>query len=353
MRNEKGVIELLRKTLRQLVMPAGLLALLVVVAGCSSAAKEPAPTAPADQQPTEVAVATPTKVRVGLLPIIDSVPFYAAEADGLFRDVGLDVELISFGSALERNVALEAGEIDGQLADLIATGLLNNDEHRVTIVKTLYRANDQRAMISLVAGKNSGISSPADLVGKDVAISHNSLIEYHLDQYLDAAGIARDAVSKVEVASIPIRMEMLSQGQVAAAVLPEPLTSLAIMGGGTVILEDKESRLGLSVLEFSTTFLEKNRDAVQRFVAAHEKAVRRINADSSTYQHLLPERARLPEVLIGSFGMPPFPEGAVPTEAEIAQSYVWLVEKQLVTEPRAYTVVVDASFVASSSGVDY
>ena len=344
---------MLRRTLPRLAVPAGLLALLLVVAGCSPAAEEPAPTASATQQPTEVAVATPTKVRIGLLPIIDSVPFYAAEADGLFQDVGLDVELISFSSALERNVAIEAGEIDGQLADLIATGLLNNDEHRVTIVKTLYRANDQRAMISLVAGKDSGIVSPQDLVGREVAISHNSLIEYHLDQYLDSAGIARDAVSKVEVASIPIRMEMLSQGQVAAAVLPEPLTTLAIMGGGTVILEDKESLLGMSVLEFSKAFLENNRDAVQRFVAAHEKAVQRINADSGTYQHLLPERARLPEVLVGSFGMPPFPQGVVPTEAEIAQSYVWLVEKQLVAQARAYGVVVDASFVAATSGVDY
>ena len=311
------------------------LALVFTVAACSS-----------ESEPTAEPVVDDTPIRVGLLPIIDSVPFYAAEADGLFEAAGLNVELITFNSALERNVALSTGAIDAQLADLIATGLINNEQHEVSIVKTTYRATGDVAMIALVAGADSGINTAADLEGATVGISNNSLIEYHLDKYLDDAGLARDAVEKTEVAAIPVRMELLGQGQLDAAVLPEPLITLAVNAGGTVILDDRESRLGMSVLEFKVDFLVEHAGNVQAFLAVHEDAVQRINSDPDTYAHLLPEKARLPEFLVGIFNVPPFPTNNVPTEAEIGLANDWLIEKELIGERRTYSQWVDASFLS-------
>ena len=285
-----------------------------------------------------------TPIRVGLLPIIDSVPFYLAEEEGLFEAAGLNVELITFNSALERNVALEAGAIDGQLADLIATGLINNQRHTVSIVKTTYRATNDVAMIALVAGADSGISSPSDLAGRSVGISSNSLIEYHLDLYLDGAGLARDSVEKTEVAAIPVRMELLSQGQLDAAVLPEPLITLAVNAGGEVILDDRQSRLGMSVLEFNVDYLSDHEAIVKSFLAVHEDAVQLINANPDQYAYLLPEKARLPEFLVGIFQVPPFPTNDVPTEAETQQATDWLLEKELIDEPLEYAHWVDQRF---------
>ena len=334
-----------------------------LLVACSPAADdEPDPTStPVVELPTaepsglmeEVARDGGTTIRIGVLPIIDAVPFYAAEEDGLFKEAGLHVEIIPFQSALERNVAIQTGEIDAQLADLISTGLLNKDERTITIVKTLYRANDERAMISLIAGKDTGITSPADLAGREVAISHNSLIEYHLDKYLDEAGVARDDVDKIEVSSIPARMTMLSEGQIDAAVLPEPLTTLAVMGGGTIILEDKVSRLGMSVLAFRNDFLEEHGELVRSLLEVHDKAINRINADPASYQHLLSEQARLPDVLNETFAVPPFPATDVPTETEIAQAYAWLVEKDLAPEALPYEQVVDKSFLPVLPEDDY
>ena len=285
-----------------------------------------------------------TPIRVGLLPIIDSVPFYLAEEEGLFEAAGLNVELITFNSALERNVALEAGAIDGQLADLIATGLINNQRHTVSIVKTTYRATNDVAMIALVAGADSGISSPSDLAGRSVGISSNSLIEYHLDLYLDGVGLARDSVEKTEVAAIPVRMELLSQGQLDAAVLPEPLITLAVNAGGEVILDDRQSRLGMSVLEFDVDYLSDNEALVKKFLDVHEDAVQLINANPDQYAYLLPEKARLPEFLVGIFQVPPFPTNDVPTEAETQQATDWLLEKELIDEPLEYAHWVDQRF---------
>ena len=323
------------------------LAVLAVVAitvlgmACDTAEDTPTPT-PATATPTPVVDDTP--IRVGLLPIIDSVPFYLAEEEGLFEAAGLNVELITFNSALERNVALQSGAIDGQLADLIATGLINNERHTISIVKTTYRATNDVAMIALVAGADSGISSPSDLAGRSVGISSNSLIEYHLDKYLDDAGLARDAVVKEEVAAIPVRMELLSQGQLDAAVLPEPLITLAVNAGGEVILDDRQSRLGMSVLEFNVDYLIDNEALVKKFLVVHENAVQLINENPDQYAYLLPEKARLPEFLVGIFNVPPFPSNDVPTEQETQQATDWLIEKGLINEPRAYSHWVDSRF---------
>ncbi len=321
----------------------GVVAVTVLGMACDAAEETPTPV-----PNTRTPVVDTTPIRIGLLPIIDSVPFYAAEEEGLFEAAGLNVELVTFSSALERNVALETGGIDGQLADLIATGLLNNARHTVSIVKTTYRATNEVAMIALVAGADSGIETPQDLVGKSIGISTNSLIEYHLDKYLDDSGIARDAVEKTEVAAIPVRMELLSQGQLDAAVLPEPLITLAVNAGGKVILDDRGSRLGMSVLEFDIEYLNTNEDLVKRFLDIHEGAVQRINADPDHYAHLLPAKARLPEVLVGIFKVPPFPSRDVPTAEETQKATDWLIEKKLIVSAQDYEHWVSPRFYPDS-----
>ncbi len=320
-------------------------AITVLGMACDAFAEDtptPAPT-PVPDTPTPVVDDTP--IRVGLLPIIDSVPFYLAEEEGLFEAAGLNVTLETFSSALDRNAALESGAIDGQLADLIATGLINGEQHNVSIVKTTYRATGDVAMIALVAGADSGIESPADLEGRSVGISTNSLIEYHLDLYLDEAGLDRDAVEKTEVAAIPVRMELLSQGQLDAAVLPEPLITLAVNAGGTVILDDRQSRLGMSVMEFNVDYLTDHEENVKKFLAVHEEAVQRINANPDEYAYLLPAKARLPEFLVGIFNVPPFPSNDVPTAAETQQASEWLLEKGLINQAREYGHWVHPRFI--------
>ena len=324
----------------RLILALAAVMAVTVMAACE--AEEPTAT-PVPPTPTPEVDDTP--IRVGLLPIIDSVPFYLAEEEGLFEAAGLNVTLETFSSALDRNAALESGAIDGQLADLIATGLINGEQHNVSIVKTTYRATGDVAMIALVAGADSGIESPSDLEGRSVGISTNSLIEYHLDLYLDEAGLSRDAVEKTEVAAIPVRMELLSQGQLDAAVLPEPLITLAVNAGGTVILDDRQSRLGMSVMEFNVDYLADHEENVKKFLAVHEEAVQRINANPDEYAYLLPAKARLPEFLVGIFNVPPFPSNDVPTAAETQQASDWLLEKGLIDQAREYSHWVHPSFI--------
>ncbi|MDP3062992.1 MAG: MetQ/NlpA family ABC transporter substrate-binding protein [Chloroflexota bacterium] len=287
----------------------------------------------------------PQKLKIGLLPIIDSLPFYVAEQEGYFKDEDLDVELTTFSSALERDTALQTGQTDGQLADLIASGLLNKEKERIKIVKTTYAATPQKAMISLIAGKDSKISSPADLKGKRVGISENSLIDYITDELLKGAGMTAKDVQKVGIPSIAVRMQMLTQGQLDAATLPDPFAALAVNAGGRVVMADGQQRIGLSVLEFRTEALDKQKDAVKRLVRAHEKALEAVNKNPEKYRALLVEKARLPDAVKDTFPVPAFPENAIPSRADVQRAVDWMVGAGLLPKALTYEQLVDTSYV--------
>ena len=53
------------------------------------------------------------KLSIGLMPDTDSLPFLIAEEKGYFADEGLDVDLKQFKSAMDRDSALQSGNLDG------------------------------------------------------------------------------------------------------------------------------------------------------------------------------------------------------------------------------------------------
>jgi len=300
-------------------------------------------TACAAGQPAPRAADTPLKV--GLLPIIDCLPMWVAQRDGYFATENVAVELVNFASAVERDAALQSGQLDGELNDLISTGLLNKERTQVKIVRLTYQATPSKPMISLVVGPNSKVQSPADLKGAELALSQNTVIEYVADSLLQRRGVDPAAVQKTEVPKIPLRLEMLAKGQVAAAGLPEPFTTLALHQGGRMLLNDGETGTGQSVLVFRTEALAQKAAAIRGFLKAYERAIDDINANPQRYRGLLVDQAKVPDAVRDTFGVPALPKAAVPKDAEIKAAFDWMASKGLLTRALAPAAVVDASLL--------
>jgi NitT/TauT family transport system substrate-binding protein len=81
-----------------------------------------------------------THLKMGLLPILDTLPFYVADQNGYFAAEGIQVEFVPVKSAQERDALMQAGELDGMLNDLISTGLFNRDAAQIKIVATARRS---------------------------------------------------------------------------------------------------------------------------------------------------------------------------------------------------------------------
>ncbi len=285
-------------------------------------------------------------LKIGLLPILDVIPLHVAEREGYFAAQGLAVELVQFASALERDAAIQAGQIDGQINDLVSSALLNRDADRIRVVRVAMRATAERRQFAILAAASSRLQSPADLKGVEIAISSNTVIEYMTDKMLLAAGLGRGDIKKTEVTKIPVRLELLSKGQVQAATLPEPLASLAISQGARLLTDDTRlTQFSQSEVAMRVDVLKRKPNTVKRFLAAYEQAVKAITANPSAYSDILIEKGAVPEPVRGTFTMPPFPAASVPAKAEVEDVVQWAVERGLLSSPLAYEKLVDGSYL--------
>jgi NitT/TauT family transport system substrate-binding protein len=282
----------------------------------------------------------PQQLKVGLLPILDVLPMYVAEQEGYFKEQQLQVELTLFSSALERDTAFVAGQIDGELNDPVSAALLNKDGEKAKIVRLAMKGNSTMAMMVVLASPTSKIQSPRDLKGVPIGISRNSVIEYTTERLLQGAGLAAGEIEKTEVTKIPVRTEMLAKGQLQAATLPEPLASLAVQQGARLVIDDSKTGTGQSVITFRQEVVSKNQEAVRRFLAAYEKGVQRIATAPESYRDLLVDRAKVPDSLRGSFRMPSYPTAQLSTREELADVVSWMVERKLLDHPIPYEKLV-------------
>ena len=293
-----------------------------------------------------------THLRMGLLPIQDTLPFYVAEQQGYFEDEGISVELVPVKGAQERDALMQAGEIDGMLTDLIAVGLFNRDEVQVKVVATSLRATPESPVFRVLAAPGSDIASAQDLIGVPVAISQNTIIEYITDRLLEAEGLSSDQIKVTEISAIPVRFEQLMTGQIQAATLPDPLAQGALAAGALLVVDDSQHiRYSQTVLGFAQSAVEARPDTIGKFLKAWNRAVQDLNDNPQEFADLLIDKGRVPESIRGSYQMPRFPVGDVPTEAEWQDVVDWLLDKGLIEHPLPYDGSVLRVFVEDQAFV--
>jgi NitT/TauT family transport system substrate-binding protein len=256
------------------------------------------------------------------------------------------VETLPVRSPQERDVFIQTGQANGVLTDLQGVGLLNKDAARVKAIYTARRPFPNAPLFRLLASPNSAISDPAGLKGVPIGISNNTIIEYLTDRILAAEGLQPAEIAKLEVGAITVRFEQLMNGNLQAALLPDPLAQGAIAAGARLVVDDAGyANYSQSVLVFTAETLKDKPDTVRKFIVAWEKAVAELNANPEKYRGVLIEQGRVPAAIQDSYQMPPFPGRGAPSEAEVADVAAWLKEKGLVARDLSYTDMVDLSFL--------
>jgi len=84
--------------MRNKIIPI-LLSLILLLAACTSPAE-------------------PTTLKIAVLPIIDTLPMYVAQQEGLFEKHNVSVAFVPVASAPERDQILSAGQADGAILPL-------------------------------------------------------------------------------------------------------------------------------------------------------------------------------------------------------------------------------------------
>ena len=111
---------------------------------------------------TEQSADDPVIVRVAVLPILDSLPMYVAEKEGLFAEQNLSVEFIPVASAPERDQIITAGKADAMINELVSTIFYNQAETQIQIVRYARVATADQPVFRIIAAAESGIKSAKD-----------------------------------------------------------------------------------------------------------------------------------------------------------------------------------------------
>jgi NitT/TauT family transport system substrate-binding protein len=286
------------------------------------------------------------KLKLALIPVLDTIPIFIAQQNGYFAEQGITVETVPVKSPQERDVLVTTGQVDGVLTDLQSVGLLNKDAPKLKAVYTSRRPFPNAPIFRILAGPKTNINAPADLKGVPIGISANTIMEYLTDRMLAGEGLKPEEIAKIDIGQIPVRFEQLMNGNIQAAALPDPLAQGAIAAGAKLIVDDsKYADLSQSVLTFTTDTLSAKPDTVKKFLVAWEKAVNELNANPEKYRAVLIEQGRVPASIQDSYAMPPFPGRGIPSESEVKDVVAWLKAKGLVSRDIPYTDLVDASFL--------
>ncbi|MGB3210838.1 MAG: ABC transporter substrate-binding protein [Desulforhopalus sp.] len=288
-----------------------------------------------------------TTLRMALLPIPDVLPVYVAEEKGYFNELGISVESLSVGSAVERDQLMQAGRIDGMINEISGAANFNRAQNRVKIVSVARSPIGDSPLFRLLAAPGSNFKTVADLAGIPIGISRNTIIEYITTRLLEAGEVPPESIKYQSVPVLPERLQLLLSGQLMAVTLPDPLGASAIKSGAVEIVSDTViDNLSASVITFTNDALLHKKNAVTKFMLAWDRAVADLNSDPASFQGLMLKKIRVPKNIQNDFSIPRMPRKTLPTKAQWDDVMVWMLEKNLLTTPLAYEDCVTFDFLA-------
>ena len=276
-------------------------------------------------------------VSIGVMPDIDSVPIIIAQEKGYFAEEGLKVDIQQFKSAMDRDAALQSGNLDGAISDMLAVAFAKSGGFDVKVTSFT------DGTYKLIAGKDEAATTPQELAGKDVAVSKNTIIEYVTDSITASQNMPADSINKVVIPQIPTRLEMLQNGKLAAATLPEPMGSIAIANGCKFITDSEELGINPGVMMFTATAVADKQEELKAFYRAYNKAVKYLNEHpQDEYMDLIIEKSGFPAAAKTALKLPKYREAGLPAEKDVTECLTWMNQKELIKNSYSYDdIVVD------------
>ncbi|MBW7573825.1 ABC transporter substrate-binding protein [Caproiciproducens faecalis] len=274
-------------------------------------------------------------IRIGMMSSSDVIPYVLINENKLADKYGFQLDLEVFTSAKDRDAALQAGELDGVLTDLIGVCMYQNAGLDVKI--TGITDGDY----ILVAGKDTGIKNINQIKGKSIAISEKTLIEYTLEDILSNNNMTGNDVVKEIVPKIPDRLELLRNNKIDLGLLPEPFATLALNDGAVRLGSANQFGLYPAVSAFSKTALDSKSAAIHNLYKAYNEAVDYMNhTDIRKYEKTVIKAVGYPEEMIGKITVKPFRTSKLPQKQEVEAAVQWASKKGLCKPTLQYDQMV-------------
>ena len=267
-----------------------------------------------------------TTLKIGVMPSVDYLPIAVAQEQGFFKR---PIKLVRFSSPMERDAALQTAEVDASVTDYMGAMLLHAKGLPISLSVAC------QGSFRLVFGRDDKLTNIPHLRGMHIGLSSNTLIEYATERALVDATGKPFSYTRVEVQKIPIRLEMLSSGELDAAILPEPFASTGQALGLHAIEVPGGLTQGITGLLFQNKVLERS-DDLRAFVAGYNEAVSFMQSHPrSTWIGALGKLLGITKQQAEQIQLPDYQPVMAPSPEALQPILSWMKEKKLV--PQDYT----------------
>jgi NitT/TauT family transport system substrate-binding protein len=245
---------------------------LIAAALCAAplAAALPA-AAPAQNAP---AAATKVVFSLDFIPLGRHAPWYAALAEGYYKDEGLDVSIIPAQGTAQVIQAVESGTANIGFVDVPSVVIARGNGSKLKMVAVNYQKAPY-AVFSLANGAN--VTEPKQLEGLNLGSGAGSFTPKVIAGFMAQKGLDPGKLAIANVAP-PARATTLLSGQIPAIeffVMSKPGLEAGAKASGTELRTLLLANFGLELygngIAATEDYIAKNPDVLKRFVRASLK----------------------------------------------------------------------------------
>lgn len=269
-------------------------------------------------------VADSLALKVGVMPVMDCLPLFIADETGIFDSLGVDIQLVYYDDGLDCCTDLMEGKIQGCVTDVVRAGMMQRKGCPLSYVT----ATD--AYWQFVTNRKARINELKQMTNKMLAVTRFSAEEMLGDMAIGKAGINSEYVFRIQINNPALRVMMMRNNEMDAAMLPEPQAAVARQNKDTVLMDSRDVDLWLGAMVVRDDYAADERRATQvkRLAEAYDKAVAMINSQGVTaYKDIITRRMNIDETVVFSLSDIQYSHSRQPRREDIDRADAWLNEK--------------------------
>ncbi|MFD1213086.1 ABC transporter substrate-binding protein [Arthrobacter sp. GCM10027362] len=238
------------------------------------------------------------KVTVGVLPITDVAPMYLGERQGFFEDEGIELELQPAQGGAAIVPAVTTGEYQFGYSNAVSLLIAQDESLPIKVISNGSSSTNEPGhdTTEVAAMPDSGISGPADLAGRTVAVNAlNNFADITIRNSVEQAGGDPRQVKFVEI-PYPNMPAALARGDVDAAWTTEPFRTQILDAGGKIVaspMTDMAENFDSAFYFTSQQTLDRNPELVERFRTALHKSFEYASENEDQVRTIIQDYAKV------------------------------------------------------------
>ncbi len=266
-------------------------------------------------------------LRVSLLPIAECLPFYYAQATGIYDSLGLKLEIADRRAQFDADTALYGSSAHIAATDLVRLQYQTSRSQTATVLMGL------QGTWGLCVSPVQRAANVKALKDRLLGSSRYSASDYYSQQVLASAELEYDDMLRTQANDFAVRANMLVLAQTEGAILPEPWLTWTMENKGRRLWSAKSDDASLGCLAANSTVLSSKRRSAQvaLLVAGYNIAVEQLNKRGlSDCDTLIAKHLKIPSEILSKAQRPRYHRASLPTAKAIEQSRSFLSRRGIV-----------------------